>query len=220
MEKLDLYFVEEATEILEIIEEKLVMLLEEKTTDRVHTLLRSAHTLKGSAASMGLETIHTIAHHLEDVFEALYPPELEIDPELGSLLLDGYECLRTPLRATLSGTTYDEEEVLNKTASVFALLQDKLGDFFGREAPMPSSEELGFDVVGSIFRDSVPKDLKILEEAIAQFNRIEIEQVLRSQGNFFLNIGASYQLPGLEEIAKSILSALENHPEEILEIAV
>ncbi|MGF1489756.1 MAG: response regulator [Prochloraceae cyanobacterium] len=218
MEQLDPYFVEEATEMLQVIEEKLVMLLEEKTTDRVHTLLRSAHTLKGSAASMGLDTIHTIAHHLEDVFEALYPPELEIDPELGSLLLDGYECISYPLRATLSGMSYDEEEALNKTASVFALLQDKLGDFFGRETPMPSSSELGFDVVGSIFRDSVPKDLQILEEAIASNEANKIATVLRSQGNFFLNIGASYQLPGLEEIAQNILTAIERHPEDILEI--
>ena len=220
MEQLDPYFIEEATEMLQVIEEKLVMLLEEKTTDRVHTLLRSAHTLKGSAASMGLNTIHTIAHHLEDVFEALYPSELEIDPELGSLLLDGYECLRTPLSAILSGNTYDEDAILNKTASVFALLQDKLGDFFGREAPMPSSEELGFDVVGSIFKKSVSQDLQILEEAIASNDPTQIANVLRSQGNFFLNIGASYQLPGLEEIAKSILAALERHPQEILEIGV
>ena len=220
MEKLDPYFIEEATEMLQVIEEKLVMLLEEKTPEGVHTLLRSAHTLKGSAASTGLDTIHTIAHHLEDVFEALYPPELEIDPELGSLLLDGYECLRSPLKATLSGTSYNEEEILNKTASVFALLQDKLGDFFGREAPMPSSSELGFDVVGSIFRDSVPKDLQILEEAIASNDPRKITTVLRSQGNFFLNIGASYQLPGLEEIAKSILAAVERHPQDVIEIGL
>ena len=145
-EQLEQAFLAEAAELLQTIEQSLIGLLDEKTTEKVHALMRSAHTLKGSAASVGQETIKTIAHHLEDVFQALYPQELEIDPELGALLLDAYECLRTPLSATLMGLSYNEAEILDKTASIFAQLQHKLGDFFGREAPLPSSEELGFDV--------------------------------------------------------------------------
>ncbi|PHK43181.1 hypothetical protein VF12_00630, partial [Nostoc linckia z15] len=64
---------------------------------------------------------------MEDVFQALYPQELEIDPELGALLLDAYECLRTPLSATLMGLSYNEAEILDRTASIFAQLQHKLG---------------------------------------------------------------------------------------------
>ena len=156
-EQLYQYFLAEAPELLRTIEETLVSLIEEKTSEKVHTLMRSAHTLKGSAASVEQETIKTIAHHLEDVFQALYPPELELDSELGSLLLEGYECLCTPLNATLSGISYDENLILEQTAEIFAQLQSKLGDFFGREAPLPTSEELGFDVVGSIFTDTATR---------------------------------------------------------------
>ncbi len=46
------YFLTEAPELLEIIEETLLSLIEEKTVDKVHTFMRSAHTLKGSAASV------------------------------------------------------------------------------------------------------------------------------------------------------------------------
>ena len=217
--ELEKYFFNEATEMLLTIEQILLSLLEEKTTDKVHTLMRSAHTLKGSAANVGLTTIETIAHHLEDVFQALYPEEVEIDPELSSLLLDGYECLRSPLSAILSNLPYDETAILDRTASVFAKLQAKLGDFFGREAPLPSSEELGFDVVGSIFADSIPEDLQQLEETIASWEIDQIEEVLRSQAEFFLDLGASYNLPGLEEIAKYTLVALDEQPEQTTEIA-
>jgi len=217
-EQLDPYFVNEATEMLQTIEQTLLNLLEEKTTEKVHTLMRSAHTLKGSSASVGLETIETIAHHLEDVFQALYPAELEIDPELSSLLLDGYECLRTPLTAILSGSPYDETAIISLTASVFAKLQTKLGDFFGREAPPPTSEELGFDVVGSIFADSVPRDLQQLEAAIASSSP-EVQILLRSQAEFFLDLATSYNLPGLEEIARATLKAMEQHPDLLLQIA-
>ena len=213
------YFLMEAPELLVVIEETLLSLIEEKTVDRVHTLMRSAHTLKGSAASVGQETIKTIAHHLEDVFQALYPNELEIDPELGTLLLEGYECLRSPLSALIANLPYDENIILEQTATVFAQLQIKLGDFFGREAPLPTSEELGFDVVESIFQDSIVQDLEALEKVIATQDSQEIEQVLRSQIDFFLDLGTSYELPGLVTISQTLLSAINNYSDSISEIA-
>ncbi|MBH8564873.1 hybrid sensor histidine kinase/response regulator [Nostoc sp. CENA67] len=218
-EQLEQAFLAEAAELLQTIEQSLIGLLDEKTTEKVHALMRSAHTLKGSAASVGQETIKTIAHHLEDVFQALYPQELAIDPELGALLLDAYECLRTPLSATLMGLSYNEAEILDKTASIFAQLQHKLGDFFGREAPLPSSEELGFDVVESIFSGSVTQDLQQLEADIQSQDSQQIQITLNSQAEFFAELAASYSLFGLEEIAQATLNALKAHPDKVLQIA-
>ncbi|BBD60788.1 CheA signal transduction histidine kinase [Nostoc sp. HK-01] len=218
-QQLEQAFLAEAAELLQTIEQSLIGLLDEKTTEKVHALMRSAHTLKGSAASVGHETIKTIAHHLEDVFQALYPQELEIDPELGALLLDAYECLRTPLSATLMGLSYNEAEILDKTASIFAQLQHKLGDFFGREAPLPSSEELGFDVVESIFSGSVTQDLHQLEADIQSQEPQQIQTTLNSQAEFFVELAASYSLSGLEEIAQATLNALNQHPDKVLQIA-
>ncbi|MFN6539213.1 MAG: response regulator [Nostoc sp. EkiNYC01] len=212
-------FLAEAAELLQTIEQNLIGLLDEKTIEKVHALMRSAHTIKGSAASIGQETIQTIAHHLEDVFQALYAPELEIDPELGALLLDAYECLRTPLSAALMGLSCNEAEILDRTASIFAQLQHKLGDFFGREAPLPSSEELGFDVVESIFSGSVLQDLQQLEADIQSQDPQQIQTTLNSQGEFFVELAASYGLSGLEEIAQATLNALKAHPDKVLEIA-
>ncbi|MFN6462340.1 MAG: response regulator [Nostoc sp. DedVER02] len=212
-------FLAEAADLLQTIEQNLIGLLDEKTIDKVHALMRSAHTLKGSAASIGQETIGTIAHHLEDVFQALYAPELEIDPELGGLLLDAYECLRTPLSATLMGLTCNEAEILDRTASIFAQLQHKLGDFFGREAPLPSSEELGFDVVESIFSGSVLQDLQQLEADIQSQDPQQIQTTLNSQAEFFVELAASYGLSGLGEIAQATLNALKAHPDKVLQIA-
>ncbi|MEH2136610.1 hybrid sensor histidine kinase/response regulator [Nostoc sp.] len=212
-------FLAEAAELLQTIEQNLIGLLDEKTIDKVHALMRSAHTIKGSAASVGQETIQTIAHHLEDVFQALYAPELEIDPELGALLLDAYECLRTPLSAALMGLSCNEAEILDRTASIFAQLQHKLGDFFGREAPLPTSEELGFDVVESIFSGSVPQDLQQLEADIQSQDPQQIQTTLNSQAEFFVELAASYGLSGLEEIAQAILNALKAHPDKVLQIA-
>ncbi|MBN4002803.1 hybrid sensor histidine kinase/response regulator [Nostoc sp. LPT] len=218
-EQVEQAFLAEAAELLQTIEQNLIGLLDEKTIEKVHALMRSAHTIKGSAASVGQETIQTIAHHVEDVFQALYAPELEIDPELGALLLDAYECLRTPLSATLMGLSCNEAEILDRTASIFAQLQHKLGDFFGREALLPSSEELGFDVVESIFSGSVLQDLQHLETDIQSQDPQQIQTTLNSQAEFFAELAASYGLSGLEEIAQATLNALNQHPDKVLQIA-
>jgi two-component system, chemotaxis family, sensor histidine kinase and response regulator PixL len=208
-ESLDQYFAIESAELIETIEQTLVALLAEKNIERVHTLMRAAHTIKGGAANCGFKTIETIAHHLEDVFQALYPEELVIDDELGALLLEGYEVLYVPLSAILAGYECDEEQILEQTADLFARLQAKLGDFFGREAPLPTAEDLGFDVVGLIFGDSVPEDLNNIRASLATGNQQQITELLKTQAEFFLELGASYSLPGISQIAAATLRAIE-----------
>ncbi|MDJ0729313.1 MAG: response regulator [Crocosphaera sp.] len=219
IDSIEQYFLDESSELLQTIEQNLLELLEEKSVDKVHTLMRSAHTIKGSAANYELKTLETIAHHLEDVFQALYPPELEIDSELSFLLLEGYDCLKIPLTAILSNVPYDEQEILDRTAEIFAKLQTKLGDFFGRETPLPTSEELGFDVVGLIFADSVPQDLQQLETAIATQDPEQVYTVLNSKADFFQELGVSYELPGLVDIAQATKTAMEHHKDHVLTIA-
>jgi two-component system, chemotaxis family, sensor histidine kinase and response regulator PixL len=217
-ESLDQYFAIESAELIQTIEQTLVALLEEKNIERVHTLMRAAHTIKGGAANCGLKTIETIAHHLEDVFQALYPEELVIDDELGALLLEGYEVLYTPLSAILTGYECDEEQILEQTADLFARLQAKLGDFFGREAPLPTAEDLGFDVVGLIFGDSVPEDLNNIRASLATGDKQQITELLKTQAEFFLELGASYSLPGISQIAEATLRAIELNPHMIITI--
>jgi two-component system, chemotaxis family, sensor histidine kinase and response regulator PixL len=218
-ESLDRYFEIEAAELLQTIEETLVSLVAEKTIERVHTLMRAAHTIKGSAANCGFKTIETIAHHLEDVFQALYPAELEIDSELGLLLMEGYDCLYDPLSALLAGVPYDEAATLERTAELFARLQTHLGDFFGRETPLPTAAELGFDVIGSIFTDSIPHDLEDLAVAIESQNLNRVTESLGSLAEFLLELGSSYSLPGIAAIANTTLAALQRHPTRVLELA-
>ena len=218
-ESLDRYFEIEAAELLQTIEQTLYSLVEKKTLERVHTLMRAAHTIKGGAANCGFKTIETIAHHLEDVFQALYPPELEIDPQLSLLLMEGYDCLYDPLSALLAGVPYDEAATLERTAELFARLQTHLGDFFGRDTPLPTAAELGFDVIGSIFTDSIPHDLEDLATAIASQNTQQVHDSLNSLAEFLLELGGSYSLPGIAAIAKSTLAALERHPARVLELA-
>ncbi|NJM57330.1 MAG: hypothetical protein HC857_07710 [Synechococcales cyanobacterium RU_4_20] len=161
------YFVHEASDLLQAIEQDLLTLREDRTSAKVHSLMRSAHTLKGAAATVGLETVQHVAHVLEDVFRALYNPDIEVDDEVEALLFEGYDCLRMPLMAEISGgSAIDESDILNRAAAIISQLQDKLGDLFDREASIPTAQELGFDVVQSMFEAGVEQRLTSLQAAI------------------------------------------------------
>ncbi|KJH72257.1 hybrid sensor histidine kinase/response regulator [Aliterella atlantica] len=212
-------FLLEAPELLENIERDLLNLKEDRSPAKVHNLMRMTHTLKGAAACVGLETIKTVAHSLEDAFKALYNPDVVIDPELESLLFQGYECLRLPLTAEFTDTPIDEAEVLNRAAGVFTSLQGKLGDLFDNQAQIPSSAELGFDITQSIFETGVSKRLKDLAAALEHSQTAEIASLLQEQATVFVGLAESLKLPGFGAIASTILQALQVRPNEVISIA-
>ena len=225
-------FLIEVSSLLPAIEQDLLSCLEEPNIDKIHNLMRNAHTLKGSAASAERETIRTVAHHLEDVFKALYSPDIEWDRELSALLWECYECLRESVAAEINkpsqrlpgypeqnNNPLEETEILNRVAVVFAKLQTKLGDFFDREDPLPTSEELGFDVVGSLFAESMQQELQQLEVVLATEDVEQITATLSSEAEFFIGIAESYNLPGMKELAQTVLTALEQNPHQAIQIA-
>jgi chemotaxis protein histidine kinase CheA/ActR/RegA family two-component response regulator len=214
-----LYFLQEAPELLQVLEQELLSLRENYSINKVHNLMRTTHTLKGAAASVGLETIKTVSHSLEDIFKALFNPDLSVDVEIEALLFEGYECLRLATTAQVTGGQINDTEILDRTAAIFAQLQDKLGDCFGEEAHIPSSVELGFDVTQSIFEVGVTQRLEELATAIANDDPIGVATILSTQSEVFLGLAESLNLPGFGVIAQSAIAALEIHPDQAVAIA-
>jgi two-component system, chemotaxis family, sensor histidine kinase and response regulator PixL len=213
------YFVQEAPELLQALEQGLLDFKTHRSLNHVHTLLRVTHTLKGASTSVGLETIATVAHSLEDIFKALCKPDLAIDSEAEALLFEGVECLRLPLVAELTGRSVNHGEILDRTAAIFAQLQEKLGDCFDHNAQLPTSEELGFDVTQSIFEVGVAQRLEQLAAAIDHSQSDDVATLLRTQAEVFLGIAESLNLVGFAAIAQATMSALNQHPDQVMAIA-
>ena len=215
-----IYFLAEAPELVQIIEQELFTLSQGYSIAKVHNLMRATHTLKGGAANVGLEVIKMIAHSLEDVFKALYNPNVVVDAELQTLLIQAYECLSIALNTQLIGSTVNDEELLHRATSVFAQLQEKLGDAFGDEAHIPTSEELGFDIVQSVFEVGVEQRLNSIAEAVNNPpSSDEFIDFLHSQAEVFFGLAESLNLPGLGEISQTILLALQVNPTQVQKIA-
>ncbi|MBD2100630.1 hybrid sensor histidine kinase/response regulator [Leptolyngbya sp. FACHB-261] len=213
------FFIQEAPELLQVIEAELLTLKQERSTAKVHNLMRAAHSIKGGAASVGLDTIKTIAHRLEDVFKALYSEELQIDVEMERLLLQAYDCLRLPLIQQITIGQLASGPALMQADSVFVQLEVLLKGFLGGAANLPSSIELGVDITLSIFEVDVAQGLECLAAAIAQGQNLAVAEELRSQAEVFVGLAELLNLPGFSNIAQAATTALDVHPEQSLAIA-
>ncbi len=213
------YFIQEAPQLLQILEQELLSLREDYSITKIHTLMRTTHTLKGAAASVGLESIKTVAHSLEDIFKTLFQPDLAIDREIEALLFEGYECLRAPLMAEITGSHGNNSEIFDRAAAIFTRLQEKLGDCFDQEAYIPTSAELGFDVTQSIFELGVTQRLEEIASVLASGQHQVVASTLGAQAEIFLGLAESLNLPGFGAIAQAAITALAKHPDQAVTIA-
>jgi chemotaxis family two-component system sensor histidine kinase/response regulator PixL len=213
------FFVEEATELLEAIESGLLTLKEERTTPKVHHLMRAAHSIKGGAASVDLQAIKTIAHKLEDIFKALYSDDVIFDTELETLILEAFDCLRSPLMEQITAGRFDEENALLAFEPIYEQIEIKLGSAL-KEADnyIPTSSDLGIDIVASIFEVDVAQGLERLALALKNPQDHEVAGELRAQIDVFAGFAELLNLPGFGEIVQISLQALESRPEKVLDI--
>src|SRR5687767_4267005 len=87
-------FLTESQEILDRLGPLLTTLEQDSTPERLNTIFREVHTLKGTAGFVGLETIRRLSHQLEDLFSALRAGQVTVTPELIDVALAAVEELR------------------------------------------------------------------------------------------------------------------------------
>ncbi len=124
------YFIEEATDHLNTIEQGLLNL--ESTLndpDLINEVFRAAHSIKGGAAMLGLNSIQRTSHRLEDCFKVLKDNPVKIDQKLESLFLGVSDTLKALLEH-LSGPFGLTEEAANtlmaEAEPVFGWLNEHL----------------------------------------------------------------------------------------------
>ncbi len=93
------YFSPEAQEYLESIEAVLLRLEKDpQNPELIHQLFRSAHTLKGSAYTVGFQSIGDLTHHIEDFMGAVREGRLRILPGHTDALLRAIDVVRLLMR--------------------------------------------------------------------------------------------------------------------------
>jgi two-component system, chemotaxis family, sensor histidine kinase and response regulator PixL len=214
------YFLGEAPELLQTIEQEILTLPSEHTTAKVHNLMRALHTLKGAAANVGLATIERIAHDFEDLVRVFYNLELEIDTSIQILLLDGYAGLDECMNAQITAREIDEQAILDRMAVTLEQLKLKLGDWSDADIALPTAMELGFDIVASIFETTIQEQIDEIAIVIDTQDESQIEECLRRVTDIGISLAESFELPGFLAIEQAIIAAISHHPDRIDEIAL
>lgn len=96
------YFVPEAQEYLEQLEANLLRLdKDHQDRELINQLFRSAHTLKGSAYTVGFQSIGDLVHHVEDFMGAVRDGNLRVLPGHTDLMLRAIDVVRVLMRRDL-----------------------------------------------------------------------------------------------------------------------
>lgn len=213
------FFVEEAQELLQILETGLLELRQDHSIPKVHELMRAAHSIKGGAASVELGAIELLAHRLEDFFKALYSDQVDFDLELESLLLQGYDCLSHPLLEQIKVGSFDEEAALLKAEPVFAALEVRLAEALkNADNYLPSSNDLGVDIVASIFEVDVVQALDRLQSVLLAPSNYEPAAELKSTLEMLAGFAELFNLSGFGDIVQTAQAALQLNPQAALAI--
>ena len=91
------FFQPEAEEHFQIISDCLISLEGNNNPEEINKLFRAIHTVKGSAAQVGLKRLGAIAHRVEDLIGRLRGGEIEPSPAVVDLCLESLDVLKKTL---------------------------------------------------------------------------------------------------------------------------
>jgi chemotaxis protein histidine kinase CheA len=141
------YFIEEAQEHLDVVEQGLLDLGEViKDADRVNELFRAAHSVKGGAAMLGFDSIQKISHQLEDCFKILRDHSIPVDRQLETMFLKGYDALKGLVHELANSPTFTlrsevVDPIVNSSISNFEELKEYLSDLLSMGTMSPEAME-------------------------------------------------------------------------------
>ncbi|MCU0551010.1 MAG: response regulator [Leptolyngbya sp. Prado105] len=174
------YFIEEAKDHLNTIEQGLLNLKDTLADpEMVNEVFRAAHSVKGGAAMLGLNSIQKTAHRLEDYFKVLKEtPTIQPDQKLESLLLKVFDTLKEHLEQLQmpSGLNEDEaKEALVKLEPVFSEVEEHLTQLERKASAssdkgtvIQSESVLQDNALLLIFQNDVPAQLREMLQTFRQ----------------------------------------------------
>jgi chemosensory pili system protein ChpA (sensor histidine kinase/response regulator) len=126
------FFIPEAEEHLQAVTECLLALEGHPNSDDINRLFRAMHTVKGSAAQVGLHRLSAVAHRVEDLIGRLRDGALQPSAEIVDLFLQSVDVLKQFLHRQWPS----EAEM---AAAVDPLLA-RIADLAPEETPEPAAE--------------------------------------------------------------------------------
>lgn len=175
------YFIEEAKEHLETIEQAmsdLSSVIEEP--ERINELFRAAHSVKGGAAMLGFTSVQKTAHKLEDAFKILKEHDINVDRKLEGLFFKGYDTLQDLIdRLQRPFGLPDEEgdQILKEAQPTFNELQAHLGILVSGGVPEQAEAVPSLPDIATQAKPLLLEMLKLFKQKATPQTRQELQQI-------------------------------------------
>lgn len=206
------YFAPEAQEYLENLEAHLLRLDKEAAKpEAIHELFRTAHTLKGSAYTVGFQAIGDLTHHIEDFMGSVREGERQILPDHTDLLLRAIDVIRALMRRDSSALGRTRERF---AASLQELKQlghaDQGSDVIPRAVPLSAADVAVEDVKEAVEREPAKgtEGKNGEEREVIRVSRDRLERLLNLVGELVIDRGRLEQrLRTLDQLASQVMAS-------------
>jgi chemosensory pili system protein ChpA (sensor histidine kinase/response regulator) len=135
------FFIPEAEEHLQAVMECLLALEAHPNAEDIHKLFRSIHTVKGSAAQVGLARLSAIAHRVEDLIGELRDGRLQPSAEIIDVCLESVDVLKRCLHRQWSSDADMRSVVDPLLARIAELAPEEIPAEAAAQGRAASSEE-------------------------------------------------------------------------------
>ena len=205
------FFVQESLELLQILEQGLMTLTQEHEMPKLHGLMRAAHSIKGGAACVGLMGVQDIAHNLENAIRALYAKDTVFSLELEELLLQAFDCLRSPILEQIEKGQCQQEAVAKRSQLIFPKIEALLGHSLDEASELPEVP-METDMTVFLFKEEVPSGLRRWKQMLIHPENYNLSEELKNQAEVFATLGKMLSLPGFTMIAEVTIKAIQVNP--------
>ena len=203
------FFIPEAEEHLQIATQCLLGLETNATPDEINRLFRSVHTIKGSAAQVGLRRLGAVAHRLEDLIGLLRDGALQSNAEITDVCLQTVDALRKFLHRQWAS----DEEMVSTVGPLLARITHWIpeelleGAADGADAATTETSETDTTMVASASppaRGNAPSGEHTLQAKSVRISLVRLDQMMNSVGELVINrtrlVGRMAELKKLVEV--------------------
>ncbi|WP_206754639.1 Hpt domain-containing protein [Coleofasciculus sp. FACHB-SPT9] len=172
------FFIEEAKEHLETLEKGLLDLRGVMADqERINEMFRAAHSVKGGAAMLGFNSIQKVSHRFEDCFKLLKEHPVNIDNDLESMFLEGYDTLKhlvDQLQGPFGLREEEGEKIVQAAEPNFVKLQAHLNHLLGAAGSAPEASKTSTPDISAQVTGVLKQMLPLFKQAETPANRQQL----------------------------------------------
>jgi chemosensory pili system protein ChpA (sensor histidine kinase/response regulator) len=216
------FFVPEAEEHLQAVTECLLALEANPNAEDINRLFRSMHTVKGSAAQVGLHRLSAVAHRVEDLIGRLRDGELKPSANIVDICLESVDVLKKFLHRQWSS----DEEMRAAVDPLLAQIAELAPEENEEAAPGQTASASSADSDASETGIAAREKRRAAPEALPQAKSVRIslerlDRMMNAVGELVINrtrmVGRLAELAKLVEVLNFSKSRLSGKVTEFQE---